>query len=119
VLNNNNKKTADEVYIQYKSRTNIETMFDALKNIIDADKTYMQNDEAIEGWMFVNHIALQCYYLIYQQLVAHKLLKKYSVTDFLKFTHRIKKIKINGNWQLSEITKPVKSLLDKLKLDIT
>lgn len=119
LMNNNDKKTADDVYIQYKSRTNIETMFDALKNIIDADKTYMQNEEAMEGWMFVNHIALQCYYLIYQQLVVHKLIKKYSVTDFLKFTHRIKKIKINGNWQLSEITKPIKSLLDKLKLDIT
>lgn len=119
LINNTEKKTAEEVYIQYKSRANIETMFDALKNIIDADITYMQNDEAMEGWMFVNHIALQFYYLIFQQLVEHKLIKKYSVTDFLKFTHRVKKIKINGNWHISEITKPVKSLLDKLKLDIT
>jgi transposase len=119
LINNNDKKTAEDVYVLYKARTNIETMFDALKNIIDADRTYMQNNEAIEGWMFVNHIALQFYYSIYQQLIAHKLLKKYSVTDFLKFTHRIKKIKINGNWHLSEITKPVKTLLDKLKLDIT
>lgn len=119
LIKNNEKQTAEDVYIQYKSRANIETMFDAFKNVIDADKTYMQNDEAMEGWMFVNHIALQFYYLIYQQLVEHKLIKKYSVTDFLKFTHRVKKIKINGSWHLSEITKPVKSMLDKLKLDIT
>ncbi|MFH0865106.1 MAG: transposase [Bacteroidota bacterium] len=119
LINNNNEKSAEEIYGQYKARTNVETMFDALKNILDADRTYMQNDEAMEGWMFVNHIALQCYYLIYQQLVAHKLIKKYSVTDFLKFTHRIKKVKINGNWHLAEITKPVQSLLEKLKLDIT
>lgn len=119
LINNNDEKTAEDVYVQYKSRTNVETMFDALKNIINADRTYMQNNDAIEGWMFINHVALQFYYLIYQQLLAHKLLNKYSVTDFLKFTHGIKKIKINGSWYLSEITKPVKALLDKLKLDIT
>lgn len=119
LINNNKVKSAEDIYVEYKARTNVETMFDAMKNSIDADRTYMQNDAAMEGWMFVNHIALQCYYLIYQQLIAHKLIKKYSVTDFLKFTHRIKKVKINGNWHLAEITKPVQSLLEKLNLDIT
>ena len=119
LLNNNNNKSPEDIYVQYKARTNVETMFDAMKNILYADRTYMQNDAALEGWMFVNHIALQCYYLIYQRLIEHKLIRKYSVTDFLKFTHRIKKVKINGNWHLAEITKPVKSLLEKLNLDIT
>ncbi len=119
LIRNNNEKTAEEIYAQYKSRTNVETMFDALKNVLEADKTYMQNDKAMEGWMFVNHIALQCYYLIYQQLLEHKMLKKYSVTDFLKFTHRIKKVKINDSWQLAEITKPVNTILQKLNLHIT
>lgn len=119
ILSNNKEKTAEDIYAQYKSRTNVETMFDALKNILDADRTYMQNDKAMEGWMFVNHIALQCYYLIYQQLLEHKMLKKYSVTDFLKFTHRIKKVKINGKWQLAEITKPIQTILEKLNLNIT
>lgn len=119
LINNNKDKTPEEVYGQYKARTNVESMFDAMKNVVEADRTYMQNDKAMEGWMFVNHIALQCYYLIYQKLIEHKLLKKYSVTDFLKFTHRIKKVKINGRWQLAEITKPVQALLEKLKLHIT
>jgi len=119
LIGNNSEKSAEDTYVQYKARTNVETMFDAMKNILYADRTYMQNDAAMEGWMFVNHIALQCYYLIYQQLIKHKLIKKYSVTDFLKFTHRIKKVKINGKWQLAEITKPVQLLLEKLNLDIT
>jgi len=119
LINNNKEKTVEDVYLQYKSRTNVETMFDSLKNILYADRTYMQNDDAMNGWMFVNHIALQCYYMIYQKLLEHKMLKKYSVTDFLKFTHRIKKIKINNNWQTAEITKPVQALLEKLNLHIT
>ena len=119
LINNNEKKTAEDIYAAYKSRTNVESMFDAMKNVVEADKTYMQNDKAMEGWMFVNHIALQCYYLIYQQLVKHKMLKKYSVTDFLRFTHRIKKVKINGRWHLAEITKPVMEVLQKIDLHIT
>ena len=115
----NNTNTSEDIYIEYKSRTNIETMFDALKNTIDADRTYMQNNEAMEGWMFVNHIALQLYYTIYQKLLEQKLLKKYSVTDFLKFTHRIKKVKINDCWRLAEITKPINALLEKVNLHIT
>src|SRR3972149_3278362 len=61
LINNNEKKTAEDIYAAYKSRTNVESMFDAMKNVVEADKTYMQNDKAMEGWMFVNHIALQCY----------------------------------------------------------
>ena len=47
------------------------------------------------------------------------MIKKYSVMDFVKFTHRIKKIQINGNWCLAEITKPVQALLDNVGLHIT
>ena len=119
LLSKHKDKTAEQIYTSYKSRTNVETMFDAYKNIIDADKTYMQNEAAMEGWMFVSHIALQMYYIIYEQLNQQKILKKYSVSDFLKFTHRIKKIKINDNWYTSEVTKPIKTLLDKIGLDIT
>jgi transposase len=119
LLSKHNEKTTEQIYTTYKSRTNVETMFDAYKNIIDADTTYMQNEAAMEGWMFVSHIALQMYYNIYEELNQHKILKKYSVTDFLKFTHRIKKIKINEKWFTSEVTKPIKTLLDKLNLDIT
>jgi hypothetical protein len=119
LLSKHNEKTAEQVYISYKARTNVETMFDAYKNILDADTTYMQNQDAMEGWTFVSHIALQMYYNVYNQLNQQKILKKYSVKDFLKFTHRIKKIKINNLWYTSEITKPIKTLLDKLNLDIT
>jgi len=37
----------------------IEQMFDALKNMLHAGVTYMQNEDALQGWMFINHIALQ------------------------------------------------------------
>ena len=50
-------------YLQYKSRNNAETLFDGMKNNLHADKTYKKNEEAINGWMFLNNTALQFYYL--------------------------------------------------------
>lgn len=43
----------------YKSRQAIEVLFDSTKNVLEADHTYMQNEQTLKGWMFVNHITLQ------------------------------------------------------------
>jgi hypothetical protein len=110
---------AQDIYISYKGRVNIETMFDAGKNILQLDVSYMQNEHALEGWLFIHHIALQLYYKIYSRLKNSNLLSKYSVTDMLLFLSTVRKIKINDIWYLSEITKPTQLLLEKLNLHIT
>jgi len=107
------------IYYAYKSRANIEVMFDAGKNILEMDCTYMQNEHSLEGWMFVHHIALQLYYILYRKLVETDLITKYSVTDLLLFLSLIRKVKINNNWFPAEITKPTQNLLDKLNAHIT
>ena len=39
----------------------VETAFDAFKNTLQADRSYMQNDQSLEGWMFINYLALLAY----------------------------------------------------------
>ncbi len=112
-------RSAEDVYSYYKVRGNIETMIDAFKNTLEADTSYMQDEQAFNGWMFINFIALQWYYQIYQLLVREKLLKRYSPADIFDILKEIRKIKIGGNWVLAEITKSTKELLDKIKLPIT
>ncbi|GHT97420.1 hypothetical protein FACS1894126_1430 [Alphaproteobacteria bacterium] len=46
----------EELYEIYKQRNEIETMFD--ENFLEADKTYMQNKFVLEGWLFVNFLAM-------------------------------------------------------------
>ena len=58
----NTDKPSRDTYVNYKMRGQVETMIDSLKNIVDADRTYMQNQVTLEGWMFVNLIALKWYY---------------------------------------------------------
>jgi len=110
-------KSAQEVYTTYKLRGQIETMIDALKNIVEADRTYMQNQTALEGWMFVNLIALMWYYRILNLLKEHELNKTYSPSDFLLYLAEVKMVKINGTWQKAEIVQKTEDILKKLKIE--
>ena len=87
----NTSKTPETVYINYKSRMQIEEMTDVLKNTLEADSSYMQNEQALETWMFINHISLHWYYRIYQLLAKYDLIGKYSPMDFIRFLKKIKK----------------------------
>ncbi|MBP8977593.1 MAG: transposase [Bacteroidales bacterium] len=113
-------KAPQKIYVDYKSRGEVEQMIDTLKDVVEADMSYMQNEFALEGWMFINYIALHWYYRIYQQLLAkHELNGKFSPKDFISFLTEIKRVKINDKWYTAEITKKTNDLLKKLELPIT
>ena len=109
---------AQEIYERYKTRHQIENMIDVFKNIFEADKSYMQNDDAIEGWMFINFMVMHWYYQIIRMLQVLKLNNKYSPKDIILFLSNVKKVKINNKWYDSELTKNEKELFDKLKIHI-
>jgi len=113
----NGNTSAQDTYENYKSRNEIEVLFDAYKNMLHADKTYMQNDIAIEAWMFINFIAIQWYYITFNLLKKHKLTKTHSPLDLMMILTEIKKLKINDQWYLSETTQKTNELLKKLKID--
>ena len=119
ILTNLKEKTPSEIYGYYKSRMEVETAFDAFKKTLEADRTYMQNDQALEGWMFINYLALLAYWRILKLLVKNELLTKFSIKDLLIHVSYIKKIRINDQWHLSEITDKTKKLLVKLGCAIT
>ncbi|GHT91867.1 hypothetical protein FACS1894122_04910 [Alphaproteobacteria bacterium] len=94
----------------------IETMFDAYKNFLEADKTYMQNKFVLEGWLFVNFLAMIAYYRLYSKLREKKLLTKISPKDVTEWAMSIYKLKINGQWHISEIPRKLKDIFTKLKV---
>jgi transposase len=49
LFTNLQEATSEDIYETYKSRMYIETMFDGMKNVLDADHTYMQNQQTLEG----------------------------------------------------------------------
>ena len=106
--------SAEDIYQSYKSRMTIEVLFDSMKNVLEADHTYMQDEQTLHGWMFINHITLQWYQQLYTELKTKGLLKKYSVNDYIQLLTDLKKVKINGQWYLNEITKNSSQMIEKL-----
>ena len=73
--------------------------------MLEADRTYMRDDYALEGWFLVNFVSLLIYYEIYNLLREHDLLSKYSPMDALVHMSRIQKLKMRNKWVTSEIPK--------------
>ena len=119
LISNIAESTPETLYCQYKSRCAIEQLFDSFKNLLVADRTYMRTDEGLEGWMFVNFIALSWYYKIYAKLLDNNLLTHYSVSDVLQRSAKIKKVRINDTWYTSEITAKTQKLLTAIACPVT
>ncbi len=107
--------SAKKVYQYFKSRNDIEQLNDTYKNVLEADKTYMQSEASMEAWHFINFFALRAYYRIFAQLKQSELNTKYSPSDILLVLQNCKKIKINDQWIESEIPKRAKVIIDALK----
>jgi transposase len=118
LITNEDKPKAREIFYAYKNRNQIEMMFDSLKNVLDADKTYMQNEDTLNGWMFANHLALVVYYRLYQCLQRKESLGKNSVQYLVQQLSFVKKVKINDEWHNAEITKKSADLFKHLEIPI-
>ena len=119
VMITNTDKTAENVYSSYKERGEIEQSFDFLKNLLEQDKSYMQNEKSLEAWAFINHISLLLNYKIFNLLRDSKKIKKYSIEELISHLKYISKAKINAEWFTTEITQNTSDLLADLNIHIT
>lgn len=114
----NLNETAETAFNLLKSRAEIEQSYDTFKNTIHADRTYMRDDYQLQGWTFVNFIALILHYRIYSMLKQRDILKKYSPRDVIEHLERISMLKIGDEWKLSEIPKKSREMVDALGIPI-
>ena len=110
---------AQRVFELLKERLEVEQVFDTFKNTLNADRSFMRDDLGLQGWMFVNFVALLFYYRIYDLLLQSEVLDKYSPRDVIMHLSRVFKLKIGDKWVLSEIPKSTKALMEKLKIQIS
>ena len=108
-----------ELYILYKTRISIEQSFDFLKNLLDQDHTYLQSQQAVESWAFINHISLMLIYRLYSLIKKANLTSDFSVQDLISHLKYIQCIKINNSWVTGEISGKSQKLLNKLNIHIT
>lgn len=119
LITNLKELPAPKIFEYFKSRVEIEQMFDTFKNTLKADRSYMRSDYSLEGWMFINYLSMIYYYRIYKRLIERKLLNRFSVSDVLLILSKYRRVKISTQWIDLEIPKKTKNLIENLNLHIT
>lgn len=108
----------ETIYKYYKSRFEIEYMFDTVKNTLGFDKSYMHSDESIESWAFINHISILLTQRVYDLLQKNDV--KISLHHFYKKLRQVRVIKNNlekeDHYELQGIPKKARDLLIQLNI---
>ena len=119
LLSNLGGKNAEQIYQIYKSRNQIEVMYDGFKGVLEADKTYMQNEETLQGWMLANHVALLAHHRLYQLLLSANKLGKHSIGSIVERLSLVKKAKVDGQWVDTETIKSSIKLFNDIGIPVT
>jgi len=116
VIKTNADYTLQKTYEYYKSRFEIEYLFDTVKNTLEFDKVYMHSDASLESWAFINHVSILITQKIYNILSECE--SNYSFhSTFKKLRQVIKQRNILDSeeiYSLQVIPKKTKLLLEKL-----
>ncbi len=106
------KMKGPEMYDLYKGREDVELAFDALKNTIDADRTYLQSPEGVRGFFLVSFLAMRVYFKILKRLRERKLTNKISVEEVLFELSKVERIvERNGREYYASIPKKARTML--------
>jgi len=108
----------EEIFLMYKQRVSVEKAFDAYKNLLHADRMYLQSDEAVFGHIFTSFLALYGYCRLQQMLRNAGLLNKVSPLDLLEEFSKVYMVRIGEKEIMSEVPKKVRELDEKLDLNL-
>ena len=102
----------------YKSREGIEAGFDALKNDLENDKTYLRDDDGVRGYFFVSFLSLYLHYRILGMLKKKKLSRKVSVKEALLELSKVCEIRSGDAVRLAAVPARAERLAALLDVDI-
>ena len=102
----------------YKSRDEMEVTFDAMKNELENDKSYLHTAEGLRGYFFISFISLYKYFSILQVLKDEGLSQKMSVKEVLFELSKIYVIVNGAKITLSEIPERSQKIADAFGLKL-
>lgn len=108
----------EEVYLMYKQREDVESTFDALKNELENDKTYLGDDDAVRGYFFISFLSLYLHYKILNMLKEKNISNKISVNELLLELSKVYQVTLGQKKSLNSIPAKVEKLISILELDI-
>jgi hypothetical protein len=105
----------EKIYHLYKQRDAVEKLFDTYKTVLHADRSYLHDDEAIFGHVFVSFLSLYAYTGLEQRIREAGLTARLSPLDVIELFRKVYLVEQGKETYLTEIVKKVADLDKVLK----
>lgn len=107
----------EKVYGLYKEKEAVELAFDAMKNELENDKSYLGDDDAVRGYFFVSFLSLYLYFRVLEYIRSAGLTSKVSVDELLFLLSKVYVVRYgDGRERFTEVPAKVERLVEKLGL---
>ena len=96
----------------------MEKHYDTYKNILEADKLYLQDNKSFFGRLFVSFLSLYGYVKIQNCITKADLTSKYSSRDLIEQFRKVYIMDLDGQMILTEVPKKIEEMEKKLNLKL-
>lgn len=107
-----------ELFELYKRRDSVEKMFRTYKDMLDADRLYLQDDRSVFGHVFISFLSLYGYCKLQNLLRNAELNTKLTPHDLLTIFKKVHIAETDNGTIISDTPKKVEQLEKKLNLNI-
>ena len=107
---------AEEAYKLYKTREDVEQLFDIYKDEEDFKTTGMHSRESMEATFFLNHISTMLVYKLYERLRENKALDKFAASRVCDVLWDVRVTNSGTRWQMEPIPKMSRQTINALGL---
>ena len=118
VIVSNMDMSPEDVYLIFKRRDSIEKRFRTFKSVLDADSTYLQDNTAAFGHVFVTFLSMYMIANLEDRIRTAGLISKMSVEDVLMEYSKAYAVELESGTVDYEIPKKLEDLDAKLGMNI-
>jgi len=105
---------AEEAYKLYKTREDVEQLFDIYKDEENFKTTGAHSRESMEATFFLNHISTMLVYKLYERLRVNKSLNKYAASKVCDVLWDVRVTNAGEKWQMEPIPKMSRQTINAL-----
>ena len=119
VLITNSSLTGEKVIQLYREKDGVEKCFDSLKNNLSLKRLQVHSQDALEGLLLIEFIALILYSYMGRVLREHRLNTKFSIPEILFDLRKIKKIRFGRKkTMITEISSNQRKILKAFDMSL-
>lgn len=96
----------------------MEKHYDTYKNMLEADKLYLPDNESLCGHLFISFLSLYGYIKIQNCIKKADLTGKYSPRDLIEQFRKVYIMDLDGQMILTEVPKKIGEMENKLNLKL-